>query len=251
MAKKDHLKCISCEEFYHMDEMLTSYYGSPLCEGCESDDMTSGCISVILPDPDDSGENTCYMGTHTRYTDPAWNTLVGEDVINDWMDTVKWKNTDGWRGHYVTGVPEGYERIIDGWSSGGWGSGTTAVNDFEDMWKNEHEQFAGIDMFVAVMPTSNVFSMTVEVYVHKRHLDAFKRIILGDPEVFECELKDVATDKTSWYTLSYERWEKVCEELDMDDEIYFYVEDKIDLWNVKAGDRLDLDKSFEVVSIND
>ena len=173
MPEKDHRKCVSCEEFYHMDEMMCTYdEGEPLCEGCEGDDF-SGCVSVLLPDED----CTCHKGSYTRYTEPAWNTDVGEDVVNEFMDNVGWKRSDGWRGYYEGKAPEGYTEMVGGWMCGFDGAGTTEVRDFQEVWADNRQCFEGLRMFVAVMPSSNVFSTIVEVYVHDKDVDEFKLIM--------------------------------------------------------------------------
>ena len=155
-----------------MDEMNWTYEGDPLCQGCESDDL-SGCVSVLLPDE----ECTCYKGSYTRYTEPAWGTALGEAVVNEFMDNVGWKSSDAWRGHYQGKAPEGYTEVVDGWMCGFDKAGTTEVVDFQEVWADNRQCFEGLRMFVAVMPSSNVFSTIVEVYVHDDDVDEFKSIL--------------------------------------------------------------------------
>ena len=155
-----------------MDEMTCTYEGDPLCEGCDCDDL-SNAITVILPDED----CVCYKGSYTRHTDMAWNTDVGEDVVNEFMDNVGWKSSDAWRGHYEGKAPDGYTEMIGGWICGFDGAGTEEVRDFHEAWENDKDLFTGLRMFVAVMPSSNVFSTIVEVYVHDKDVDEFKLIM--------------------------------------------------------------------------
>ena len=174
MPKKDHRKCISCGEFYHMDEMmLTNGYGEndgDVCEDCYSNDEPA--CQYITPASDFIG----YIGSYSRYLEEFW----GEncyDSIEEHADSLQWVNTDGWRGYFDGKVPDGYSKVVNGWICGFDGEGTQEVKDFHEMWEEDKEQFSHIRMFVALCRTSNVFSTAVEAFVHNKDIDAFKGVL--------------------------------------------------------------------------
>jgi hypothetical protein len=178
MPKKDHKKCQSCEEFYHIDDLYTangiSREAQLICETCYCEDDPA--CTYITP----NSEETAYIGSYSRYTDGVWND-PSYDAIEEHADSIRWKSTDAWRGYYYGDEPNGYSSIIEGWTSGGWGGGTDEVNRFHEMWEKDRERFAGLRVFVACYRTSNVFSTAVDVYVHYEDEDALREII-GETE---------------------------------------------------------------------
>jgi len=178
MPKLDHRKCVSCEEFYHRDEMYMSAGASSfdewVCETCYYEDQP--CCSYVTPTCEYNGN----IGSYNRnLDDPLWGDPC-YDAIEEHADSIEWKSTDAWRGYFDGKVPDGYVSMIEGWTSGGWGGGTDEVNDFSDVWENNKQCFEGLRMFVALYRTSNVFSTSVDVYVHNQDVDEFKRILVRD-----------------------------------------------------------------------
>jgi len=180
----DAVECDSCEEIIECED--DQYYSNgtekdkTVCETCYCESRV--VCSYVTP-------NCEYPGTISEYCSYLDDTFYGEKVcpaVEEHADSIKWHASDAWRGHYEGDTPKGYTNVITGWSSGGWGSGTDEVNDFHEMWEEDKERFAHIRMFVAIMPTSNVFAQGVDVFVHDDDLELFKMRV-NHEDLFVCE----------------------------------------------------------------
>lgn len=127
--------------------------------------------------------DTQYMGTFTRYREDGTDVVyVGDLVIFDqygddipsWLDNLledvdyrKWTSTDGWRGHFEIPNLKGLKQIASGWSTG-WADETVSRKlDFNQWLEEVHTGVIRypFNLYVVIMPTSNIFSVGIDVYV--------------------------------------------------------------------------------------
>ena len=165
-------KCISCEEKINVD---VDYYNHTqdndlLCEDCFSDDLDNPIATIINKDGmkhykseynfmnehGDFGLDTCFNG------------------ISEYVESIKYHKTDGWRGYYEGITPKGYKRVKNKWFCGFDG---TNMDDFMEKLHNimtdEKEYLQCYNYFVSILRTTNVFSQCLEVYVKDNEKDDF------------------------------------------------------------------------------
>ena len=116
MNKSKINKCISCDEKINIDVDDYNYTedNDLLCEGCFSDDLNNPIATIInkdgvkhykseynfINDNGDFGLDTCFNG------------------IAEYVESIKYHKTDGWRGYYEGITPKGYKRVKNQWFCG-------------------------------------------------------------------------------------------------------------------------------------
>jgi hypothetical protein len=155
----------------------------PMCLYCREDfDSYSDTLVVTLP----YGSKAKYeykggiMFDHSIYTrdfvEPGDLPLGVFDAAVEIMGGQHWVSTDGWRGYSETpGKGGDFVRVKNSWHS------TMERTDVSDLINDLSNGDAGIDFPVIVVyaRTSNVFSMGIEVYAPKDHVEDIKELFEG------------------------------------------------------------------------
>lgn len=165
------MKCISCEDKYSEDTGYITTDGEDICEDCYYDDSSQPQATIVFS----NDEDIAYKGSYTQYVD-----CENQDTIEEYFESVKWKSSDAWRGYNQGEAPKGYTLFQEGWMCGFDDAGTEEITSFHDLWLEDKERFAHIDMFISVLQTSNVFSTAVEIYVNNDDVDELKTLLQGE-----------------------------------------------------------------------
>lgn len=84
--------------------------------------------------------------------------------------------TDGWRGFHTTSI-EGWESVLDGWTTGGWDDSVAMRKATFNQWAEDiasGELFPPCPVAIVSDPTSNLFSTAITVLVPKDSVDSFR-----------------------------------------------------------------------------
>ena len=172
MNKSKINKCISCDEKINIDVDDYNYTedNDLLCEGCFSDDLNNPIATIInmdgvkhykseynfINDNGDFGLDTCFNG------------------IAEYVESIKYHKTDGWRGYYEGITPKGYKRVKNQWFCGFDGYNMDSFMDnLNEILENDIDYISCFNFFVSVLRTTNVFSQCLEVYVKDNEKDDF------------------------------------------------------------------------------
>ena len=172
-AEEKQYKCCDCGE--PVDTEVEYYWSSVeqdhLCGGCYESD-TSSCATVHIVS--ENGIEQFYVGKHIRMTE------YGDDI--EWSGDYKalkftneWVSTSEWRGYSETKI-EGWETIVDGWTTGGWDDPIARSKQVFNQWAEDvltEEIIPPVPVAIITEPTSNVFSTAVTVQVPKEFVDTF------------------------------------------------------------------------------
>tara|TARA_R100001129_G_C5322893_1_gene248012 strand:+ start:67 stop:600 length:534 start_codon:yes stop_codon:yes gene_type:complete len=159
-------RCLDCERRIDIDIEDAHYVNDSecLCEDCYYDDEVIATMVI--------GDEKYYKTSYRLFN------KYGDDdvpeVIKNYANSVKYHSTNGWRGYYEGEIPSGYNLVKSKWFCGMDGHN---MDDFmlnlNDILDNNPERLSGFDYFVVVLPTTNVFSQNLEVYVNNSQKDKF------------------------------------------------------------------------------
>lgn len=178
-------KCPGCEEEIDTENGCYAYStveDREYCESCRDSDLTyASVVTVYGPgyEPDSDGHQRYYIGS--LFHEDRW----GEEP--DLTFQQKWVSTDAWRGYSVTTI-EGWAEVIDGWSTGNWGDGTSdRKQPFRDWVEGLHtgEIVPPCPVAVIADTTSNVFSTAIGIFVPEDDMGRFAEWLNGDAEVLK------------------------------------------------------------------
>ena len=180
METEEQIKCPvkDCDSILteDSDTMFSTVLEDYICYGCYESD-------------------TQYMSTFTRYREDGHDVVYigdliiynqyGDDGLPDWLEEKldgnfrQWVSTDAWRGHFAAPDFKGLERIAEGWSTG-WADETVSRKlDFNEWMEEVHTGVIRypFNLYVMISPTSNIFSVGIDVFVDKDIADeAIERI---------------------------------------------------------------------------
>ena len=166
------MKCFNCETKIDENNCYSIEWGEnegkTICENCYSDSEQVGSIVAYL-----NGEK--YNITVTDFT--VFSDDIIPEIIQDLVNTIKWKSTDGWRGFYECTEPTNYEHVVDTWFCGFDGHNLDD-NGFLLEKKLDSEDIPEFDLIVLFLRTSNVFSTGLDVYTkadQKEYLDWLRK----------------------------------------------------------------------------
>lgn len=166
-----------CDETYDAETWENESMWSPIieemvCAGCYEND--GNYVSTLLRFAPDGEHQRVLLGDLTLYTgtlDEIYDTEIPDwlaDLFPDGKPKRNYVRTDGWRGHQDTpAVMTGIRKIADGWTTGDWGDAvsdrkapTRDLGEFLVEEGNEPPR----PLFVILEPTSNVFSMSMDIF---------------------------------------------------------------------------------------
>lgn len=181
METQDERKCPveDCDSIITEDSdiMYSAVLEDYICYGCyETDTQYFSTFTRYRED----GHDLLYIGDLIIYNE------YGDDGIPDWLEEKldgnnfrQWVKTDGWRGHFEPADFKGLTRIAEGWSTG-WADETVSRKlDFNEWMEEVHTGVIRypFNLYVMISPTSNIFSVGIDVFVDSDTADeAIKRI---------------------------------------------------------------------------
>lgn len=180
-------RCLSCEEVVDTENgdcRWSELKSGWLCSGCEQHDMETASRVVFFDAEGD--KETVLVSTY----------FVVEREYFEEFTRVKctrvWKSTDAWRGYFETTL-DGYEEIKDltGWTTGMPDDTVARKFDLNEWLQKIYEEDieCPVDFAVVTEVTSNVFSMSVAVWVKSGCKDQFVEWLNGDYEMLERGLR--------------------------------------------------------------
>lgn len=176
----DDNKCAvcSCDVDYDGgdDSRWSSVKEATVCWGCyESAQQYPSVVTII-----EGGEvKKIYVGDldiHDEYGDP-----IDSKKLNIKREYI---STDAWRGYENTTI-EGWEDVLDGWTTGSWGDSVALRKADFNNWAEAlitQEIYPPCAVAIVTDPTSNVFSTAVTVYVKKDNVQTFRSWLADDYE---------------------------------------------------------------------
>ncbi len=179
--------CCDCDEKYPTDDIGWSHtQEAPLCRMCEESDMQYASTIKIV-----TLSEVClfYVGKHIRMTefgdDLYFGVVKNEDISHTWV------STDAWRGYTETKI-KGWEMVMDGWTTGGWGDATAIRKQKFNQWYQDLcDMKITVPCSVALIAdrTSNVFSTAITVAVKTEDVELFKEWLDSDFEELQEALR--------------------------------------------------------------
>jgi len=166
-------KCISCEEKIDIIEDLYNYTSDDdyICEDCYNSDLENP-VTIF-----DNKNEKYYKGDYI-FIDQYGNDYDIPNCIDDYKDLIIYKQTDGWRGYYEGKAPKGYKSVECRWFSGFDGHNMNdLMKKFHSIIEDDIDLISGFNYFYAILPTSNVFSQSFELYIKENQFDEFVDVI--------------------------------------------------------------------------
>lgn len=170
----ESFECVSCEEtvtegdtYYDDARWANLGDGGQICWPCfEMDAEPSYSAVVTVLDPGDEPWQFL-LGTHV-----CFELEYGEDIdpaVEVPGLTKGWVQTDGWRGYTTIMVPDDMGAYAGG--SDLWGLTTGTRTAAEEISEAHRDGLLTRRALIVSAPTSNVFSRTLDVFVHEDDLD--------------------------------------------------------------------------------
>tara|TARA_Y100000310_G_scaffold223133_1_gene224954 strand:- start:222 stop:731 length:510 start_codon:yes stop_codon:yes gene_type:complete len=162
------MKCISCEEKIKEDYYNYTSTGEVLCEGCYSDDLNDPIATVI-----DNQGGKHYKTNYNTFDEYGENYGI-PDKISEYLESVNYTRSDGWRGFYTGQAPKGYETVKNTWFCGFDGANMdNLMSNLNEIIEKDTEYLSNFDYFLSILRTSNLFSSGFELYVKKDQVKEF------------------------------------------------------------------------------
>jgi hypothetical protein len=160
--------CTNCEASF--DEEAEGYFSSAInglvCDACYQNDLEAPSTIIVIRDGEVS---KYYVGDIVRINE------YGDDT--DMEITRKYTASDSWRGYFETTI-NGWETILEGWTTGGWDDGTSARKELFNDWCSQVVEYPpstlNYPFAIIIDATSNVFSTAITVQVPSNHVSDFR-----------------------------------------------------------------------------
>lgn len=172
-------KCVSCEKYFDFANEgqyaeVGSDAGKPVCQNCIDQDQSDSDIAVLTQFFE--GERQDYnLGYYSisGYTDELIT------ASTHMLEHITWHG-QGWRGAYMLdSIPEGWERVGDGWGSlDGLHDDDGGVLETIET-KLEKEDTPSFPLIILNLRTSNCMSRGLEAYIPKDRRAEFTAWIGG------------------------------------------------------------------------
>ncbi len=188
MSKDTLETCCDCNEKYPTDDMAWSHtQEAPLCRACEESDLQyASSIKLVTLE----GVRSYHIGKHVRMTEYG-DDLAYDDTIDPKWVSHNWVSTDAWRGYAETKL-KGWEMVMDGWTTGGWGDATAIRKQKFNQWCQDlcdMKITAPCSVALIADLTSNVFSTAITVAVKTEDVELFKEWLDSDFEELQEALR--------------------------------------------------------------
>ena len=180
-------KCIVCDQVLKLSEEgypieVGSHKGKFVCDDCYFDDLAEPVATVVLAK--DGERYTGKIGNYGFETEDYCGIGSGSDfyrLVSEYADSVKWRASDAWRGHYEGKLNGLWTKTLDSWfgTVDGYFHGDDLLEKFHQRWE-ELEETPPFDLFVAFPRTSNVFSCGIDAFVTKGEEKQFHQWIGGE-----------------------------------------------------------------------
>lgn len=160
--------CSQCNcELTEDDFIAYSKSDEVYCESCEQSAWDYSNSVLVVKD----GETKKYIHcTEFGFRDAEYWAESSPNGVADF----KYVRTDGWRGYHDPVIEDGYTTLASGWSTGRYSDVAYKhkFNDFVDQIA-EGEIECPFELIFAFGLTSNVFSVSSDVIIRTKDLDAF------------------------------------------------------------------------------
>lgn len=159
--------CTECEETYDTDNggVYSNIKESYFCDDCYASDLdNSSTITFVTA----NGAEKVLIGDAFRVTE------YGDEYDNQTIER-QWVKTGEWRGHFDTTI-DGYDTVLTGWTTGGWGDPIADRKQVFNDWAEEvilGELIPPCKVAIITDPTSNLFSTAITVQVPKGSQELF------------------------------------------------------------------------------
>lgn len=177
--KPEEYKCDECHAIidpHNDDSRWSTVREEYICWGCyESEQGHSSTLVVI--DPSEESPRKVYVNDYEIITEYG-------DNYTDLKVKREWHTANYYRGYYETTI-EGWDDVLEGWTTGGWDDSTARRKQTFNEWAEEltsGELVPPCPVAIAIDPTSNVFSTAITVLVHKNNVEKFREWLSDDYE---------------------------------------------------------------------
>lgn len=158
-SKVKQKKCVCCEEKFNIDDMRCTFDNEDICESCLSSDECEPVATIhhLMSNYEDDYQR---IGRYFNETDGDF--------------TVSYHSTDGWRGYYNV-HSDTYTKVHDDCALA-YSEDERNLKQFDEFLTDlaiKHK----IGIVRAVSRTSNLFSSSVDYFVHNTHLDKFNKLM--------------------------------------------------------------------------
>ena len=162
-------KCLACEETITKVEKenwdAVEAKDGWIHQGCRDDDLAEPAVQAFYSE---GGEDI--IGVKGSYCTDIYDYAP---ELEEYLDSVNWKSSDGWHGCYEGKAPQGWENVIDTWFCGFDGHNIEGLTEkFHEKW-SENKERPEFPLIVAFPRTSNLFSTGLEVYVPTDNVEDF------------------------------------------------------------------------------
>lgn len=168
----NEFKCIGCGELFNQDDVDTFHSeltNEMYCYGCYESDLEHASQLVLIHGDTNKVKFGDYFAIDDDHEVPAWF----KELFDTW-DGRQYKKTDGWRGHYETlDKFKNVKKIASGWTTG-WADETTRRKAVFNGWAEDLAEGmipTPYPIYFLAEPTSNVFSMGMDVFCKEEDYD--------------------------------------------------------------------------------
>lgn len=169
---KNEFKCIGCGEFLDQDEVdcfHSDLTNETYCYGCYESDLEHASQLILIHGDSNKVKFGEYFAVDDDFETPNWF----RELFDKWEGR-NYKPTDAWRGHYETiDKFKDVKKIASGWITG-MPDETTRRKAVFNGWAEDLAE--GViptpyPIYFLVEPTSNVFSMGMDVFCKEKDYD--------------------------------------------------------------------------------
>ena len=160
--------CKQCQAEFDTESegQFSSVLDACVCDSCYQNDLEAPSTVFYVK----AGEVTKnYIGDIVHINE------YGDDI--DLEVTRQYVSTDAWRGYYTTTI-NGWETILEGWTTGGWDDSTSARKELFNDWCSQVVEYPpstlNYPFAIIIDATSNVFSTAITVQVPSNHVSDFR-----------------------------------------------------------------------------
>lgn len=176
MSTETCVECevVQCDTDGGDDSRWSSVKDGLVCWSCyESGQAYPSVINLI----DVATTSKIYVGDLDIHDD-CGDSISGLTIKREYV------STSGWRGYENTTI-EGWENVLDGWTTGGWDDPIAQRKADFNNWAEAliaQEIYPPCPVAIVTDPTSNVFSTAITVLVKADNVQTFREWLVDDYE---------------------------------------------------------------------
>lgn len=171
------LECSYCLEKFDKNELIEGLDGKLYCESCV-ETIKEESFNVIIYIENGLYEKAIFteeFGVHHIEGTFLIDNIFDYEELPEPIKAGKWIRTDGWRGYQDWELHDEYISVITGWTTGYIDDWTKRKQDFNDLIEKlmNGKIECPVELWVAMGRTSNVFSNTIDIIIHKKDKEKF------------------------------------------------------------------------------